>query len=120
MLRIEPCDPRAVEVALDFVFDLPAVAVIGTDDGRVVGTGGLAWSGGRCLLWFATVDPKPKYARTVLRMAEQMKRKAKQFGETAIYAHRDPRHASSLRLLKLTGFRLHGVEDGYEVFRCDL
>lgn len=120
MLTILPADPCSIKVALNIEIDLPAVAAIGLDDGKAVGTGGLAWGGGRCWLWFATVDTKPHYARPVLQMARTMLRKARQLGEPAVYTIRDPNFDTSSRLLKLTGFEFYGVEDDNEVYRCAL
>lgn len=117
-LEIVPADPRMVEVVLDTVIDMPAVAFVGIDGEKFAGSGGLAWGKGRCWLWFMTVEPKPEYARPVLNMARRLLRKAKQFGESEVYTIRDPQFETSPRLLALTGFKFHAVEDGNEVFRC--
>lgn len=120
MLTIEAVDPHFVEVALNLDIDKPAVALIGMDDGRLAGTGGLAWGEGRCWLWFTTINPKPEYARPVLKAARLLLRKARQLGETAVYTARDPQYETSPRLLRLTGFKFHAVEDGRDIYRCDL
>lgn len=118
MLQIVPVDPRHVEVALDIVIDLPAVAFIGVDDGTFVGSGGLAWGEGRCWIWFSIVDQNPKYALKILRWAERLKLKAKQLGETEVFVIRDPQFETSSRLVRLAGFEPYAVESGNEVYRC--
>ncbi|KRB22675.1 hypothetical protein [Mesorhizobium sp. Root172] len=120
MLTIHPADPHQVAVALDVIIDWPAVAYIGIDDGALVGSGGLAWGGDRCWLWFTVLHPKPEYARPVLQMARKLLRKAKQLGEASVYTIRDQQYETSPRLLKLTGFKLHAVEQDQEVYRCDI
>lgn len=120
MLQIVPVDPRSVEVALDIVIDLPAVAYVGVDDGALVGSGGLAWGGGRCWVWFSVINGKPSYALKIRRWVERLKRKARQLGETEVYTIRDPQFETSARLVKLSGFTFHAMELGNEVFRCEL
>src|SRR5688500_13907358 len=120
MLQIVHADPRLVEVVLNTVIDMPAVAFVGVEDDIFAGSGGLAWGNGRCWLWFTTVDPKPEYARPVLRAARQLLRKAAQLGESEVFTVRDPHYETSPRLLILTGFKFHAVEDGNEVHRCEL
>ncbi|MER9176671.1 hypothetical protein NKH72_24220 [Mesorhizobium sp. M0955] len=120
MLTIHPADPHQVAVALDVVIDWPAIAFVGIDDGVLAGSGGLAWGGKRCWLWFKTIDPKPEYARPVLQMAKRLLRKAGQLGESRVFTVRDQKFATSPRLLKLTGFRLFAIEDGQEVYTCDI
>lgn len=120
MLTIHPADPHMVAVALNVVIDWPAVAYIGMDDGNVAGSGGLAWGGDRCWLWFHVTQSKPEYARPVLQMAKRCLRKAKQLGESHVFTVRDPQYPTSPRLLKLTGFKFYATEDGQEVHRCDI
>jgi hypothetical protein len=120
MLQIERADPHSIEIALGVDIDMPAVAFVGIDDDRFVGSGGLAWGQDRCWLWFQVSDGKPEYARPVLQMARRLIRKAAQLGEPAVYTIRDPRFDTSPRLLKLTGFQFHALEDGNEVYRCDI
>ena len=115
MLIILPADPQQVAVALDVVIDWPAVAYVGIDDGEFVGSGGLAWGADRCWLWLQVSQPKPEYARPVLRMARLMLRKAVQLGETEVYTVRDAQYPSSAKLLKLVGFELSEIKDGQEV-----
>ena len=116
-----PVDPQQVAVALSIEIDMPAVAYAVVDDEVLVGTGGLAWGKGRCWLWFTVIaEPKPVYGIVTALMGRKLKAKARQLGETTIYAVRDPEFETSSRLMKMTGFVLHGVEDGNEVFRCDL
>lgn len=118
MLTIHPADPHSIAVALDVVIDWPAVAYVGLDDGNFVGSGGLAWGGDRCWLWFQVSQPKPEYARPVLRMAQRMLRKAAQLGEAEVYTVRDKQYPSSAKLLRLVGFELSEIKDGQEVHVC--
>ncbi len=120
MLTIHQVDPRSIEAALDIDIDLPAVAFVGVDDGQIVGSGGLAWGEGRCWLWFKVVEGRREYARPVLAMARRLLAKAAQLGEQAVYTIRDPQFETSPRLLRLTGFVLHAVEDGHQIYRRDL
>ncbi|MBZ9873076.1 hypothetical protein LB542_19705 [Mesorhizobium sp. BR1-1-9] len=115
MLTIHPADPYSVAVALNVVIDWPAVAYVGIDDDDFVGSGGLAWGGDKCWLWFQVSKPKPEYARPVLKMAQRMLRKAVQLGETEVYTVRDQTYPSSTKLLKLVGFELSEIKDGQEV-----
>lgn len=120
MLNIFQVDPSSIEAALDINIDLPAVAFVGVDDGRIVGSGGLAWGEGRCWLWFKVVEGRPEYARPVLTMARRLLAKARQLGEPAVYTIRDLQFETSPRLLKLTGFVLHAIENDHHIYRCDL
>lgn len=115
MLTIHPADPYSIAVALNVTIDWPAVAYVGIDDDELAGTGGLAWGAGKCWLWLHVVNPKPKYARTLLRMAQKLQRKAAQLGETEVYTVRDQQYPSSAKLLKLVGFELVEIKDGQEV-----
>jgi hypothetical protein len=120
MLTIHNVDPYSVAVALDVVIDIPAVAYVGIDDDALVGSGGLAWGNERCWLWFTTLEQKREYARPVLQWARRLLKKAAQLGETWVYTIRDPQFATSSRLMKLTGFTFFAIEDGQEVYRCQV
>lgn len=104
MLSIERADPKAVEVALAIDIDMPAVAVVGMDDGRVVGSGGLAWGGGRAWIWFKMLQSQPSYAVPIVRETKRMLRRAVQLGETAVFTPRDDAEPHSDKLLRLLGF----------------
>lgn len=117
-VQLVTVDPRTVEVALDVSIDMPAVAMLGIDDGKIVGTGGLAWGKGRCWIFFTTIDPKPSYGLVALKAFRRLINRARQLGETEIYAVRDPKYATSERLCRLCGFEPFAVEDGQEVLRC--
>lgn len=119
MLTIHPADPHQIAVALNVTIDWPAVAYIGMDNGAIVGSGGLAWGSDRCWLWFTVLDSKPEYARPVFQMARKLLRKAKQLGEECVFTVRDKQYETSPRLLKLTGFKFHAIENDQEVHRCD-
>ena len=120
MLRIISADPQSVAVALDIVVDMPAVALVGIDGDVFAGSGGLAWGGGRCWVWFSVVNGKPEYARPVLRAMILLKNKARQLGETEIFTIRDPAFETSARLVRLAGFEFFAVEENQEVHRCKL
>lgn len=110
MFRIVRADPAAIEVAFAVDVDLPSVAVVGLDDGRVVASGGLAWGGGRCWLFFGTLESKPEYAVPIFREAKRLIRRALQLGEPAVWTVRDTGKPSSEKLLKMLGFAFHGIE----------
>lgn len=117
-LRILPADPSLVEVALDLVIDMPAVAFVGQDDDELVGSGGLAWGHGRCWIWFKMLNIRPCYAVAIFRAAKRLLRKARQLGETEVFAIRDPQYETSQRLVRAVGFEFHSFEEGKEVYRC--
>lgn len=104
MLQLQRVDPATVEAALGFEVDLPAVAVLGTDEGAVVGSGGLAWGGGRCWLFFSMLQSKPSYALPIIRETRRMLRRAVQLGETEVFTPRDADKPHSMKLLVLLGF----------------
>lgn len=108
--RIVSADPRSVEIALDCVIDLPAVAVIGLDDGHPVGSGGLAWGGGKAWIWFKMVQSKPSYAVAIVRATRKMLRRAAQLGETAVFTPRDINEPMSEKLLTMLGFEFFDVQ----------
>lgn len=116
--RIIPADPDLVAVVLAIDIDLPALAYVGIDEEEIVGTGGMAWGGGRCWVWYMMPRPKPQYALPVVRTMKVLVRKARQLGETEIFTIRDPQFETSARLVRLAGFEFHAMEDGNEVHRC--
>lgn len=113
MLKIVPSDPRLVEVVFAVEVDMPAVAVVGLDDGRVVGAGGLAWGQGRAWIWFGMIESHPSYAVPIIRATRRMLRRAVQLGERVVWTVRDADQPQSAKLLTLLGF----VFSGLEVFR---
>ncbi|TGQ11228.1 hypothetical protein EN858_15005 [Mesorhizobium sp. M4B.F.Ca.ET.215.01.1.1] len=120
MLTIHHADPYSVAVALNVVIDWPAIAYVGIDDDALVGSGGLAWGNDRCWVWFSILEPKPQYALPVLCMMRKFKKKAAQLGERYVYAIRDPQYETSPKLMKLAGFEFFAIEDGQEIFRCEI
>ena len=116
-IKIVRADPRDVEHGLGAVIDMPAVAVLGIDDGQVVGAGGLAWGGGRCWIWFKMTASKPCYAVPIFRATETMLRRAKQLGEREVFTPRDASEPTSTRLLEAIGFELFAIEQGIEVWK---
>lgn len=117
MLQIVQVPPSAVEMAEGIHIDMPAVAYLGIDDGKVVGSYGLAWGGGRCWIWLRIDHSCPSYALTVIRRAKALLKKAWQLGEEEVFTPRDAQYDSSEKLLKLLGFTMHAVEHGIEVWR---
>jgi len=119
-MQIVPVDPRAIEVAFGVEIDMPAVAVVGIEGETVIGSGGLAWGGGKCWLWFTAPNGEKRHALAIWRAAERLKRKARQLGETEIWTIRDTQYETAKRLLEATGFEFYAVEDGNELYRCAL
>lgn len=115
--RIVAADPRTVEAALSVDIDLPAVAVLGMDGDEVVGSGGLAWGGGRCFIWFKMVRKDRRYAPAIVRATKRMLRKAVQLGETEVFTPRDPSEPMSEKLLTILGFTFAGEEQGQELWK---
>lgn len=127
MFRIVRADPRDVEIAMapmGAIIFMPALAVLGVDGDRVVGSGGLAWGGGRCWIWFGMLESKPRYALPIYRETLRMLKRAVQLGENAVWTVRDDRQPMSRKLLGMLGFELSGMEAAgdreVEVWRVSL
>lgn len=116
-LQIVRADPAQVEHSLGAVITMPAVAVLGIDDGRVVGSGGLAWGGGRAWIWFKMMESKPAYAVPIIRATRQMLKRAAQLGDGVVYTPRDAGEPMSGKLLTMLGFELFAIEQGIEVWK---
>ena len=119
MFRVVPANPKAVEVALSVDIDLPAVAVMGMDGDEVVGSGGLAWGGGRCWIWFKMIRKDRRYAPAIVRATRKMLKKAVQLGEAAVFTPRDRNEPMSKKLLTSLGFTLVGEEEGQEIWKWE-
>lgn len=119
-LQIVQVPPSAIAVAENIKIDLPAVAYIGVDDGEIVGSGGLAWGAGRCWIWLRTERTRPEYAIPLMRQTRKLMAKARQFGETDVFTPRDAAYPTSEKLLRILGFKMHGIEEGLEVWRWQL
>jgi len=109
-LQIISVDPALVEVEMGVNIDLPAVAVVGVDGGEVIGSGGLAWGGGRAWIWFKMRRSRPQYAVPIVRATKRMLRKAVQLGETEVFTPRDASEAMSRKLLMTLGFEHYADE----------
>lgn len=116
MIRIVSADPRTVEVALSVSIDMPTIAVLGWDGEEVVGSGGLAWGGGRAWIWFKMSKSRPEYAAPIVRATKKMLRRAVQLGEREVFTPRDAREPRSEKLLRLLGFEMFGEEQGEEIW----
>lgn len=114
MLQLRRVDPATVEAALGFEVDMPAVAVLGTDEGVVVGSGGLAWGKGKAWIWFKMLASRPSYAVPIFRETQRMLRRAVQLGETDVFTPRDDAEPHSEKLLRMLGF-----EPTDEIMRTD-
>lgn len=115
MIEIRQVPPTYPNIGVKV--DLPALAFVGIDDGEVIGSGGLAWGGGRCWIWLDVQKPKPSYAIPVMRKMRDLIRKARQLGEPEVFTPRDTQYPTSEKLLTVLGFEFHGVEQGVEVWR---
>ncbi|NTF54422.1 hypothetical protein G6L12_05875 [Agrobacterium rhizogenes] len=119
-VEIVQVDPSTVATLESIKIDMPAVAYIVIDDGEVVGSYGLAWGAGRCWIWLRLPNGKPSYAITVMRRTKAILAKARQLGETEVFTPRDAQYRTSEKLLKVLGFRMHGIEEGLEVWKWQL
>lgn len=115
MLEIKQVPPTFPNIGVRV--DLPALAFVGIDDGEVVGSGGLAWGGGRTWLWLTIQKPKASYAVPVMRMMRGLISKARQFGDQEIFTPRDSQYSTSEKLLTVLGFEFFGIEENVEIWR---
>lgn len=98
--------------------DLPVICRLGMQDGRLIATGGLAWSNGRCWLFFSVEGEPRNIARQALRECDRLLRHAVQLGETEVFTPRDAEYPTSERLCRLAGFeKTDEVIDNFEVWR---
>lgn len=116
-LQIIQCDPRHIMAAEGITIDLPVIAYVGIEDNEIVGSGGLAWGGGRCWVWLRTTRVDRRYAIVIVHWLKRLLRKAWQLGETEVFTPRDMEYETSERLLKALGFVMHGIEEGQEIWR---
>lgn len=118
-LKVVQVPPSTVERVEGVVIGIPALAYIGVDDDKIVGSCGLAWGNGRCWIWLQFIEPKPSYAITVYRKARLLLSKALQLGETEIYTPRDAQYETSEKLLKSLGFKFYAIEADKEIWRYE-
>jgi hypothetical protein len=116
MLEIIAVSPAFVEIAGGIKIDMPAVAYIGRVGDEIVGSGGLAWGGGRCWIWLQVAKTDPTYALPIIHKTKALLAKARQLGETEVYTPRDAQYPTSKKLLTILGFKLHAIESETEVW----
>lgn len=119
-LQIQQVDPASVEAAEGIRIDMPCIAYVGMVDGEIVGSGGLAWGGGRCWIWLRIAATNPSYALPILHKTKALLAKANQLGESAVFTPRDAHYPTSKKLLTVLGFVPDSIENGNEVWRMDL
>jgi len=119
-LRIVQVDPKTVRAVEGLNIDLPVLAFVGIDDDAIVGSGGLAWGGGRCWLWLSVLKSDRSYGVPIMRAMKRLVRKASQLGETQVFTPRDAQFETSERLLKVLGFELAEIENGQEIWACQV
>jgi len=119
-LQIVAVDPRLIEKVDNVHITMPSIAYVGIDGDEVVGSGGLAWGEGRCWIFFRVYKSRAEYALPVMRQTKALIAKARQFGETAVFTPRDSTYSTSKKLLETLRFRMHEVQDGVEIWRCDI
>jgi hypothetical protein len=115
MVTLAPIPPGALE-QFDPSIDFPTVAEAGWRGDDLLGLGGLSWHMGRCWLWYRVVDRSEHegenvHPHVIVRGALRMLKKARQLGETQVFAWRDDSEPSSKRLLEVIGFEPLGFED---------
>lgn len=114
--QIVRADPAQVEHSLGAAITMPAVAVLGLDDGRVVGSGGLAWGGGRAWIWFKMLESKPGYAVPIVRATKMMLKRAAQLGDGEVFTPRDADEPMSEKLLTMLRFEMFAIENDREIW----
>lgn len=117
MLEITEVPPIAIEIAQGIHIDMPAVTYAGFEDGELVGYGGLAWSDGRCWIFFSVQRPVSRAgALKVIRFAKRLERKAAQLGASTVFTPRDAQYETSMKLLKALGYEMHSIENNIELW----
>lgn len=119
MLEIIQVHPSFVEIAEGIRIDMPALAYIGRVGDEIVGSGGLAWGGGRCWIWLQVAKTDPSYALPVFHKTKALLAKARQLGEREVFTPRDAQYPTSQKLLTVLGFHQYAVEKGIEVWRYE-
>jgi len=102
---------------------IPVICRVGIKDGKLVASGGLAFAAGRAWIWFSMEDQELAKGQGLkaLRQCFSMLRKARQLGETEVYATRDEKFETSERLLKMAGFeKTDEMLDNQEVWVCQV
>lgn len=117
MLQVIQVSPTTIEATDKVKIDIPAIAYVGIEDGQIVGSGGLAWGGGRCWLWLRIATSRPKYGFAVMHQMKALLAKAWQLGEHEVFTPRDSDYPTSEKLLTVLGFRFFAMEEGVEVWR---
>jgi len=122
MIEVVSVNPKMAPQVAGLVIDLPVVCKVGIADGQVIASGGLAWGKGRCWIWFVAEDGLTKgHGITAIRQCRKMLAKAKQLGESTVYALRDAKYETSERLLTLAGFmKTDEIDAGQEVWTCQV
>jgi hypothetical protein len=105
----------------------PALVYVGLENGELIGSGGLAWHGGRCWIWVDKIDAGKANPFTLVRWAKRMLQVAERYGDRQVFAVRDPSEPNSAKLLRLIGFELEDAEgvtmlngDKAELWTCRL
>lgn len=119
MLQIIQVPPSTIEATDKVKIDIPAIAYVGIEDGQIVGSGGLAWGGGRCWLWLRIATSRRHYGLVVMHRMKALVAKAWQLGEREVFTPRDSDYPTSEKLLTVLGFRFFAIEEGVEVWRYE-
>lgn len=117
MLQVVQVSPTTIEATDKVKIDIPAIAYVGIEDGQIVGSGGLAWGGGRCWLWLRIATSRRHYGLVVMHRMKSLVAKAWQLGEHEVFTPRDSDYPTSEKLLTVLGFRFFAIEEGVEVWR---
>lgn len=118
-LRVVQVSPTTIEATDKVRIDIPAIAYVATDDGEVVGSGGMAWGSGRCWIWLRVATSRPHYGLAVMHRMKALLAKAWQLGESEVFTPRDADYPTSEKLLTVLGFRFFAMENGVEVWRYE-
>lgn len=116
-ITIVTIDPRGIMRAAGLHVDMPAYAKAAIEDDELLALWGLAWSDGRCWIFFHVENYRPGFGFVIRREARKCLRHAVQLGETEVFTPRDGQFLSSTKLLKILGFEFHQVENDVEVWR---
>ena len=104
--NVRPATREDIESFSDMGNKPTIKAWVGEVDGRIIGLGGFAFSGGRWLAFCDLTDEARKYKVTIAKCARMALREARKQGIKFIYADADLKEQRSIKWLTRLGFHV--------------